>query len=113
MVYLKAWNWIKDNVLGLVSGLAAILGVMFAYKYHKDKVGSLKDAVAVEKAKKDIARHEAKLEERLLQADAKEEEIVSLDDKVKASKRRVVEIEAGVKGLNDDEVADEFQRLGY
>lgn len=110
---MKVWNWIKENVAAALSILGAILGVAAAYRYHKNKVGSLKDAVKVEKAKKDIARAEASKEAKLKEATSKELEVKKLDEKVQASKRRVVELETKVEGLSDEEVADEFQRLGY
>ena len=105
----KIWGWIVA-ALGVVT---AILGFILYRKYAKDNVDSLKDALAVSKAEKDIAVLDA--ERVMLEEDIEErdEEIKAVDVKLEENQRKIVEARTGAKELDADGVLEEYRRLGY
>lgn len=64
---MKALLWVKKYALWVLGGLVAVAGVLFAVKYEKEKVGSLKRRVEIAKAKGSIAVSKEKKEEAVRQ----------------------------------------------
>jgi hypothetical protein len=105
----KAWRW----VLGVLGGLVAILGYVLLRKYQKDHVDSLKDALVVAKAEKEVVALDT--ERRVLETniDERGEEIAVVQDKLDANRRAIVEARTGAKHLDEEGVMAEYRRLGY
>lgn len=105
----KVWGWI----IGVLGVIAAVLGFILYRKYAKDQVGSLKDALAVSKAEKDIAVLDA--ERVMLEEDIEErdEEIKVVDEQLADNQRKIIEARTGAKDLDADGVLEEYRRLGY
>lgn len=111
---LKIGRWLKDNPWAII---VALLGVFSAYRILKskdNKISTLQDAVAVQATKSKMAGMEARAKALKERADAREGEVKELDDKIAASKRRIVEIheEKLPEGASDEEIAAMFDRSG-
>lgn len=113
--FLKsAWKWVLENPWAIV---VSIIGVFLAVKIVKsknNKIASLQDAVAVQATLKQIAADEAKAEMIMKRAEERNQEVIDLEKKISASKRRVVEIHEGkpLSGKTDDEIANLFSSSG-
>lgn len=110
----KIWQWIKDNPWALITALVGVFGAVWLVKSKSNKIASLKDAVAVQATKSQIAADEARAKALKESADSHDDEVAELDARIKASKRRVVEIHEGEirEGATDDEIADLFSDSG-
>jgi hypothetical protein len=105
----KAWKW----VVGIGAGIIAILAFVLYRKYQKDHVDSLKDALVVAKAEKEIIALDT---ERILLEDAignRDEEIAIVKDKLDANKRSIVEARTGAEGLDEDGILELYRKMGY
>lgn len=110
-VLLKIWSWLKGNALAVVSVIAAIAVSIVFWQRQRQKIGSLKDAVAIEKAKTKISANTAKKEIYKASAENTEVEEKALDAEILASKRTVVALKTKAEALSDTEVEDAFSRL--
>lgn len=108
---MRAWTWLKDHALALVSVFAAIATAIAYWQFQRRRVGSLKDAVVVEKARTKIAKATAEKEMHKASAEDTGLQEAKLDDEIAAEKRKVVAITSYVERMSDDEVAAEFDRL--
>lgn len=116
----KTWGWLKravawlgDNLWALFAVIAAVLAAVLGWRTYRKKVGSLKDAVKVERARNKVSALEAKrkvVEER---ADVKREEIEGIDRKILDNKKAVVEAHKRTEAMDAAQVENEFRRLGY
>lgn len=107
----KAFEWVKGHALAVVSVLFAIAASIAYWQAQRRKIGSLKDAVTVERARTEIAKHEVKREMLKASADDTRVQEDELDKKIVAAKAKVVEVRTKAKELPDDQVAAEFDRL--
>lgn len=108
-----AWAWLKEHALALVAGIATLLGALLLYKRHRDELRSVRDALAVEKARRDVSTLTAKRDVILQTTHAQDAKVVELDQRIADNKRLVVETRNRVQDLTDEEIADSFRRLGY
>lgn len=109
----KVWLWIKNNVTAVLFTVVGVLGAGIFWRYRKRRIGELKDDVKVIKAQKEIAVFNAKREEITKQSNAKKEEIVKIDERLKANKREIVEAHEYAENLSDGQVEEEWKKLGY
>ncbi len=110
---MRALRWIGRNVSVILGGIAAVLVGFLAWGAYQRRVGGLKDSIKIEKAKGKIAALHAERVAVLTQADAKAEEVAEIDQALVENKKAIVAIHQEVKDLKDDEIADEFAKLGY
>jgi uncharacterized membrane protein len=105
----KAWGWI----VAALGALAALVSFILWRKYQKDHVDSVKDALAVAKAEREVAALDA--EREMLEADieGRGEELAIVEDKLDANRRTIVEARTGVTDLDEAGVIAEYRRLGY
>lgn len=108
-----AWNWIQDHAGLLAAVVIAILGFVLFRRRQVDAVTSLQGALAVAKAERDVAKLTERRDAAVARADAKEPEIQALDGKLAETRRKIVEVRAGVAGLSDDQVLEAYRKLGY
>lgn len=105
----RAWGY----VVAALSALGAVLAFLLWRKYQKDHVDTLKDALAVSKAEREVkvlaAKREA-VEERVAERAG---EIAQLDAQLADNARRIVEARTKAKGLTSEQVMAEYKRLGY
>lgn len=110
---MKYIEWIKNNTVAILGFIALVLAFFLYRKWKQDQVNSLKDAVKVLDATKEIKALDARREfvtERMGQRDRVLE---SIDKKLQSNKRVIVEARTGAKDLSDDEIIAEYRRLGY
>jgi cbb3-type cytochrome oxidase cytochrome c subunit len=109
--FLKAWSWIRGHLLSITSVVAAVAMSYAYWQSQRRKVGQLKDAVAVEKARGQIKEALAVKEE--YKARAEDTEILEqlLDMDILEAKRTAVELREKVRGMLDEEVEDAFDRM--
>ncbi len=108
---LRAWFWLKGHSLAILAALSAILLSIVYWQNQRKKIGSLKDAVKVQKARVQITEARTKKEIFKAQADDTREQEDELDKQILEKKKEAVEVRQKVDGLSDDEVEAEFSRL--
>lgn len=105
--------WIKDHIAAVCGFIAVVLAFVLYRKWKQDEVNSLRDALTVSKATKEIAALDAKREiigERIA---GREAEIADINEKLEDNRRAIVEARTGAKGLSSEEVLAEYRKLGY
>lgn len=105
--------WIKKWWGAVFGGIAAILAFILLWKWKADHVDTLKDALVVAKAEKDIAVLVTKREAVMGRVERRKGDIDELDKKLEANQRAIVEARTGAKELDKDGVLAEYRRLGY
>lgn len=113
---LKAWAWLSrwwKIVAGAVGGALVIgIGAFIAVGAYKRKVRSLKDAVKVERAVRNVAELRGRRQEVLAQ-DAKDEASVrKIDDKLEENRRHIAEVRDRA-GVSAEDLVEELDHLGY
>lgn len=114
MTAFVAWlrKWWKV-VAGAVGGLLVVgIPAALAFGAYRRKVAGLRDAVEVEKAKGRIAALRARREELLAQDEKDEAEVLRLDAELEEN-RLAIETARRRADVPDEELEDEFARLGY
>lgn len=108
---MSVYTRIKDNLSAALITVAAVVAGWLAWGSYKRRVGKLKDAIAVEKAGRKVAKLEA-------QAEAAEHKELDLEvrDKhlsveIAAIKRDTLAKQQEVGDLTDAEVAEKFNLL--
>jgi len=113
----KAWKWTRyhvSQVLSIVvSLLLAILGIGWLWRRKSSQIGAVKDQLAVTQATSEIVKLRALRADLKARVGDKDEAIGLVDEELKRNQRLVVEAHEQGDGLSDQEVADEFARLGY
>lgn len=110
----KIGNWLKDNPWAFVMALIGVFTAVLLLRSKNNKISSLKDAVAIQATKAQIAEAEGRAWTLKQSADSRDDEVRELDKRIAASKRRVVEIHEGKvkKDASDDEIAALFSDSG-
>lgn len=108
------WKNIKAHAWYFVTALLALfgLGALAAAQYRKKQLEASNATLAVTEAKTSIEvlrAQRAALGER---TEEFHEEIASIDRKLAQNKQTIAEVHA-THGLTTEEIADEFQKLGY
>ncbi len=109
----KAWFWIKDNVAVVLGVIAATLLFIIYQWWKRDQVNSLKDALLVSETEKDI---EVLTERRKAIGNriaGREVEVNEINKMLEVNKRTIVEARTGATGLSEDDIIEEYRRLGY
>lgn len=109
----KIWSWLKKFGLAIAAVLLAIIGFGWLWRRQQSQLGALRDRLAVERAQHEIRELSVVRERILASADAKKEQIESIDADIARNRRAIVEAHENGKGLSDEEVEDAFARLGY
>ncbi|MCK5639775.1 MAG: hypothetical protein KAJ19_03220 [Gammaproteobacteria bacterium] len=98
-------------LLAIVGGIVAVLGIVFALKYEKQKIGRVKGDAIIRKAESDISSLE-KSKGLLLKAEMKletEEKIV--DMRMQAKKDEIAQVKIKVEEMDDVELSNRFNEL--
>jgi hypothetical protein len=109
----KVWEWIKKWGAALAGLLLLLLGAGWLWNRQQQRLGKLKDRLALVEAMKDIDTLRALRVEIEDRTEENTEAIETLDQKILESKRKIVEAHVGGEGLSDEEMLSEFERLGY
>ena len=110
---MKYLIWIKERAVAVLGFIAMVLAFILYRKWKQDQVNSLKDALVVSEATKEIKALDAKREMIGERIEGREAEIAELDKKLEDNKRAIVEARTGVKGLSSEQILAEYRRLGY
>lgn len=107
-------RWVRENPWALLVALVGVFSAYLLLKSKHNKISTLKDAVAVKAAQADIVESETRATVIQASADARDDEVHAIDERITASMRRIVEInEGGVKkGATDAEIAALFHDSG-
>jgi hypothetical protein len=111
----KVGHWLRDNPWAIIVSLVGVFGAYLLFKSKSNKIASLKDAVAVQAIKGQIAADEREVKLLVDGAEDREVEVQVIDEKIAASQRRIVEIHEGGQNLeekSDDEIAALFSDSG-
>lgn len=114
MTWLKnAWAWIRKHGAIVLGGLALLLGAYIIWRRYHDKLGSLSDALEVERARREIATLQERRDQLVARADSRALEVAAIEQEIVAQQRRAVEATYRVEAMTDEEVVEAFGRLGY
>lgn len=104
----KYAGWI---IGGALAALAAFIGILFAVREERKKVTKMKADVVVARAKKDLQD----LRNKRIELDVKDkltrEKAQQITDEIVRKDRELEKIQAKVKELDNDEVAQEFNDM--
>lgn len=113
----KAWAWLKKWGTALFGAIAAVLllvlGGGWLWRRREQALGAVRDELAVEKAKGEIARLRGVREEVAREVGEKDEAIVEVDRQLAENRRKIVEAHEGGQSLSDEEVDALFARMGF
>lgn len=107
-----AWPWLKKWGGWILGGLVAILTLGLVTKAVHSRLGKVKDELAIAEATKKIGELRAtrvQIEERV---EEKDEALAVIDRQLAENRRRIIEAHEGGEDLTDEEVLEEFARLG-
>lgn len=114
MIWLRySWVWLKDHLTAILGGLVLVLGAYLLWRRQQGQIASLSDALAVERARRDVAALQERRRSLMAQADEKSAEVAAVDAQLVANQRAAVEAATRVQGMSDAEVASEFARMGF
>ncbi|MDQ3170035.1 MAG: hypothetical protein M3Q55_07865 [Acidobacteriota bacterium] len=108
-----AWAWLRKWGGALALGLLGILGAGWAIRARREQLGQVKDALAVERAQREIAELKGRRDQLLATVNTDHVLVATIDAQLDANKRKLVEAHEDHEDLSDAEVADAFQKLGY
>jgi hypothetical protein len=108
----RAWAWLRRNAVLLLGGVALLLGAYLLWRRSRDEIASLTDALKVERTRREIAVLQEQRRALVEQDEAAEEQVEAIDALLAENRRAAVEAAKRVEGLTDDEVEQEFARLG-
>jgi hypothetical protein len=103
----------KDKILAALGAVATIFAFIFVWRWKKDHVNRLKDALSVKDAEKDMAVLNEKRRIANLRVEAKEGEVEEIDEKLAENRRTIVEARTSAKDLDEEAILEEYRRLGY
>jgi len=109
--FMSAWDWIQEHVVGLVAAVVAVLGAGWAWGYHRRKVRSLKDQIAIKEAHRRVAALDAERVALAERADENRERIAAIESERKAIRDRTAALEHDVETMSDDEVERAFRAM--
>jgi len=107
----KAWTWLKDNVATVLLTIVAILGAGWLWKVSKDREGSLKDQLKVERTKAKIAELAGRRAEKEVREQDYAARDTELDKQIAEAQRELVAARESVEGRSLDEIAARFNEL--
>jgi uncharacterized protein HemX len=105
-------KWLKKWGAAIAGVLLVILGAGWLWRRQQARIGKLKDRLAVEEATKKIGELRVLREEVKDRVGEKDEAIADLDRQLLDNQRRIIEAYEGGEGLSDEEMLEEFRRLG-
>jgi flagellar biosynthesis/type III secretory pathway M-ring protein FliF/YscJ len=110
------WAWLKrwwKVVVGAVGGAVVVgVGAFIAIGEYKRRTASARDALAVEKARRDVARLQGQRDELLRQDVRDEKEIALVDEQLEVNRKRIEEVRRRAD-VPAEELARELAELGY
>lgn len=113
---MKVWAWLKKwgGVLfgGLTAALLFVLGAGWLWSRRERMLGRVKDELAVEKAKADIALLRGVREEIVRQVGEKDQATVEIDERLLDNRRKIVEAHEGGEGLEGEDLERAYAELG-
>lgn len=104
---------VKDKILAALGAVVTIFAFIFVWRWKKDHVNRLKDALAVKGAEKDIAVLNEKRRIANLRVEEKEGEVEEIDARLADNRRAIVEARTSAKDLDEEAILAEYRRLGY
>lgn len=112
VVYAKAVAaWCRAHGKVVAATLVAILGAGWAIQYHQRKTRSLRDDLAVSKARGKVAALDARREALRERGEAAKAELATLAEERAAIQRETLSLSGDVSKLTDAEVERAFRDL--
>lgn len=108
----KIWTWLKRYWGIIVGALGVGIGALVAGTIYRRQNGSLRAALEAERAKGKIRELRGRRELLLEQYERDEQEITAIDVDLEEN-RRAIEAVRKSAGVPDDQLAEEFRRLGF
>ena len=112
-MWVKAAKKIGLVLLAIMGGLIAILGVAFALKYEKQKLGKVKGDAIIRKAELDISTLTEKKQVLLEREGLLEEEEKAIEKEMVAKKDEIKVVRNKVKEMDSDELSKRFNELYF
>ena len=109
----RAFKWLSERPAVIFGFVATVLSFILYAKWKKDQADTLKDALIVVKAEKEVAVLDVKREEADKRVAAREVTLKAIDKALDTNKRTIVEARTGAKDLSASEIEAEYKRLGY
>ena len=108
---LGAWGWVRSRATWILGGLSLVLAGLLLWSRHRARVGSLKDAVAVEAAGRKVAALDARREALAEREDDVSAELAQVEAERAKVLREAVSRAEDVEGMSDTEVVEAWRDL--
>jgi hypothetical protein len=112
----KAWQWLKKwgglFFGGIVAALLFVMGAGWLWRRREAMLGRVRDELAVEKAKSEIARLQGMRAEVVRQVGENDAATAEIDEQLLGNRRKIVEAHEHGEGLSSEELERAFAELG-
>jgi hypothetical protein len=111
---VAAAKWLWSHPVALAGAVGTFVGAVLMVRSKKNQIGTLKDALEVQRIRADVARKEGQADALTARADVNAKEVDALRGEIAASKRRAAELAhaTDLKGKTDAEIAKLFSDAG-
>lgn len=107
----KLYQWIKANILFIVTAFIAALGSGIFWAYHNGKIRSLKTQNKIDKAYIEVAKLDTEIKILEEMKDENKKEIDELKDRRVEVIENIVSTSTEIGSMNDKEIESSFRDL--
>ena len=108
----KTVDWIKSHLITILFTIIGILGAGIAWKYHRKRIDELKDRADILEAQSNIKSLNIQRTAAEKAVEKSEELTKIIDKKLLENKRHIVEALEYSEPLSDEQILNEFAKLG-
>lgn len=106
-------SWLRSKLGWVLAGLASIFGLRFLWYLHRKAVVDAEVRAELAEAQAEVVLWQDVKKRALATVQGDDKAIEEIDDRISRLRREAVEMVQNTKGMDDVQVLDAFDRLGY